>query len=130
MHLNHLNLCVDDLAGAVNLFQQSFDFHLMERKGDAIAIMTDGGGFTLVLSNRQAFGGETPTIYPEGFHVGFIVETSGQVDQIHRRLASADVHSAHEPRKIRDSYTFYFTALGAILFEVSCPLQNASDESR
>lgn len=121
MQLNHLNLCVDNLTEARDFFRRCFDFQFLEQKGDAIAIMTDGHGFTLVLSNPQAFGGATP-IYPEGFHVGFIVDTPDQVDQMHRRLASAGVHSDHEPRKIRESYTFYFTALSTILFEVSCPL--------
>jgi catechol 2,3-dioxygenase-like lactoylglutathione lyase family enzyme len=123
MQLNHLNLCVDNLAEARDLFQRCFDFQFLDQKGDAIAVMTDGQGFTLVLSVPRAFGVETPTIYPEGFHVGFIAENPGQVDQIHRRLAAAaDIHIDHEPRKIRESYTFYFTALNAILFEVSCPL--------
>ncbi len=122
MQLNHLNLCVDNLAEARDLFQRCFDFQFIEQKGDAIAVMTDGDGFTLVLSNPRAFGGMTPTIYPEGFHVGFIVENPDLVNQIHRRLAAAAIHLDHEPRKIRDSYTFYFTALNAILFEVSCPL--------
>jgi len=122
MQLNHLNLCVGNLAEARDLFQRCFDFQFIEQKGDAIAVMTDGHGFTLVLSNPQAFGAETPTIYPEGFHVGFIVETPDQVNHIHSRLAAADMHIAHAPRKIRESYTFYFTALNAILFEVSCPL--------
>ena len=121
MQLNHLNLCVDNLTEACTLFQHCFDFQLIEQKGDAIAVTTDGDGFTLVLSNPKAFGGTAP-IYPEGFHVGFIVENPDQVDQIHGRLAAADIHLDHEPRKIRESYTFYFTALGAILFEVSCPL--------
>ncbi len=121
MQLNHLNLCVDNLAEARDLFQRCFDFQPLDQKGDAIAVMTDGHGFTLVLSSRRAFGGEEPTIYPDGFHVGFIVENPGQVDQIHSRLAAADIHIDHGPRKIRESYTFYFTALNAILFEVSCP---------
>ncbi len=111
MQLNHLNLCVDNLAAARDLFQCCFDFQFVDQKGDAIVVMTDGHGFTLVLSNPQAFGAEMPTIYPEGFHVGFIVETTDQVNHIHSRLAAADIHIDHEPRKIRESYTFYFTAL-------------------
>jgi hypothetical protein len=60
--------------------------------------------------------------YPAGFHVGFILETGEQVDQAYRRLASAHVPLTQEPRKMRESYGFYFTALNDILFEVSCPL--------
>ena len=123
MQLNHLNLCVDDLAEARTLFQNCFDFQFLEQKGKAIVVMTDGQGFTLVLSNPQAFGyegGIQP--YPGGFHIGFLLETSDQVDQVYHRLAAAEIQLPQEPRKMRGSYGFYFTALHAILFEVSCPL--------
>ncbi|WIG59997.1 MAG: hypothetical protein OJF49_002745 [Ktedonobacterales bacterium] len=121
MRFNHLNLCVDDLSAARALFQNSFDFQLLEQKGEAILIMTDGHGFTLVLSNLLAFGNDVRP-YPQGFHVGFIVETRDQVDQAYHRLTAANAQIAHEPRNIRDSYGFYFTALNDILFEVSSPL--------
>jgi len=121
MRLNHLNLCVDNLNEARALFQDCFDFQFIEQKGEAIAIMTDGHGFTLVLSNLLAFGHEVRP-YPEGFHVGFIQETPEQVERAYSRLAATGIQIEHEPRKIRGSYGFYFTALNAILFEVSCPL--------
>lgn len=126
MQLNHLNLCVDNLREARTFFQNCFDFQCLEQKGDAIIIMTDGQGFTLVLSKLRTSADVMQT-YPEGFHVGFILETSGQVDQTYRRLAAADIQIAHEPRKMRGSYGFYFTALNAILFEVSSSLTIHSD---
>ena len=55
MQLNHLNLCVNDLTEARTFFQNCFDFQFLEQKGEAVAIMTDGHGFTLVLSNPRAF---------------------------------------------------------------------------
>ncbi|KHF32694.1 hypothetical protein CM49_05073 [Paenibacillus sp. P1XP2] len=58
MRLNHLNLCVGDLAEAKELFQNLFDFELEQQKGDAMLVMNDRCGFTLVASNPQAFGGE------------------------------------------------------------------------
>lgn len=122
MRLNHVDLYVDDLDEAQDLFRRFFDLQPVDRKGDAVAVMTDGYGFTLALSDQRAFGGEVPTRYPKGFHVGFIVETPEQVDRVHDRLTAADVQIDHEPRKMRSSYGFYFTALGEILFEVSCPV--------
>jgi len=119
MRLNHLNLCVDNLADAREFFERLFDFQFVEQKGDALAVMTDRQGFTLVLSR---LANATPISYPKGFHVGFIVETPGHVDDMYKRLAAADVRLDHEPRKARGSYAFYFTALNSILFEVSCPL--------
>jgi catechol-2,3-dioxygenase len=121
MQLNHLNLCVNDLAEARTFFQTCFDFQCLEQKKDAIAVMSDGHGFTLVLSSSQAFGKQTLP-YPEGFHIGFILASGEQVDQTYRRLSAAKIALSQEPRKIRGSYGFYFTALNQILFEVSCPL--------
>src|SRR5579884_1817917 len=121
MQLNHLNLCVNDLTEACTFFQNCFDFQFLEQKGDAVAIMTDGHGFMLVLSNPRAFKNEMRP-YPEGFHVGFILETSDQVDQAYHRLAATEIQLTQEPRKMRGSYGFYFTSLDDILFEVSCSL--------
>ncbi len=118
MRLNHLNLCVDNLSEACALFQTCFDLAIVEQRGEAIAVLADGHGFTLVLSHLRAAASGPPS-YPDGFHVGFIQETPEQVDQIYRRLLTADVQLAHEPRKMRGSYGFYFTALKTILFEVS-----------
>jgi catechol 2,3-dioxygenase-like lactoylglutathione lyase family enzyme len=121
MQLNHLNLCVDDLAEARTFFQNCFDFQFLEQKGNGIVVMTDRHGFTLVLSNPRAFKNAMQP-YPEGFHIGFLLETTDQVDHVYRRLAAAEVQLTQEPRKMRGGYGFYFTALNAILFEVSSPL--------
>lgn len=121
MRLNHVNLVVEDLDGAQDFLRRSFGLVLLDRKGDAVAVMDDGHGFTLVLSNAQAFGGEVPVRYPEGFHVGFILETREAVDRAHERLHAAGVDADHGPRPMRESYGFYFEALGGILFEISSP---------
>jgi catechol 2,3-dioxygenase-like lactoylglutathione lyase family enzyme len=123
MQLNHLNLCVHDLTEACTFFQNNFDLQLLERKKDAIAVMSDEHGFTLVLSNPRAFGYDQELqAYPGGFHIGFIQETSEQVDQAHRRLAAAGIQLSQEPKNMRGSYGFYFTALNDLLIEISCPL--------
>lgn len=91
MRLNHLNLCVGDLSEAKDLFQSLFDFEVEQQKGDAMLVMNDRCGFTLVLSNPKAFGGEAPA-YPEGFHLGFIVDTPEEVDRFCDRLAASRWH--------------------------------------
>jgi catechol 2,3-dioxygenase-like lactoylglutathione lyase family enzyme len=121
MRFNHLNLCVDQLDEARDFFATFLDFQFVEQKGEAIVVMSDGHGFTLVLSHLRTAVSK-PQQYPDGFHVGFIVETPQQVDQVYQRLTLAPVELAHEPRNIRNTYTFYFTALNGILFEVSSPL--------
>ncbi|WP_010494330.1 VOC family protein [Paenibacillus elgii] len=115
MKLTHLNLCVNDLSEATDFFQHLFGFQLLDQKGDALAVMSDGEGFTLVLSR---FGEETVT-YPKDFHIGFYVETMAEVDEFHAKLAAANIPTEHGPRKMRGGYTLYFTALGGVLFEVT-----------
>lgn len=117
MKLNHINLIVNDLSEAQTFFEQYFDFQLLGRKEDLISVMSDGEGFSLVLS--KAHGNETVQ-YPEGFHVGFIVETPERVDKIYQALKEGNIQMNREPGNIRDGYTFYFTALGGIQFEVTC----------
>ncbi|MBP1992250.1 VOC family protein [Paenibacillus eucommiae] len=119
MKLNHLNLCVDDLSEAQHFFQNFFGFETLDKKADSIASMSDGHGFSLVLSNPRAFGGGTP-VYPDGFHVGFFVDTTDQVDNMYYRLKEAGMDMNEEPRTIRGGYTLYFKALNGILFEVTC----------
>ncbi|MFB0843651.1 VOC family protein [Paenibacillus oleatilyticus] len=115
MKLNHLNLCVNDLSEATDFFQSVFGFQLLDRKGDALAVMSDGEGFTLVLSRFQ----EETVTYPKDFHLGFYVETMAEVDEFHAKLAAANIPTEHGPRKMRGGYTLYFTALGGVLFEVT-----------
>ena len=122
MRLNHVNLPVEVLDEAQDFFARFFGFGLIERKGDAVAVTEDGHGFTLVLSGARAFGIEVPIRYPKGFHVGFVLETQELVDQTHERLAAAGADIGRGPRRMRDSYAFYFEALNGILFEVSCPV--------
>lgn len=125
MKLQHLNLCVDDLTESQNLFEDIFGFRTLEKKGEAIAVMDDGQGFVLVLSNSHAFGGTVPA-YPKDFHIGFFVETPDEVDQMYKRLQSAAaIEIDNKPKSMRGGYSLYFRALSGILFEVTC-LQKAS----
>lgn len=119
MRLNHLNLPVENLAAARSLFEDLLGFQLLAQHGDAIAILSDGNGSVLALSNAAHFGGETPR-YPEGFHVGFLLVTTALVDQAYERVVAAGIAPGHRPRKQHGSYGFYFAALGGLTFEISC----------
>lgn len=121
MQLNHLNLCVSNVPEACSFFQRCFDLRLLQQHKEALAVLSDEHGFTLVLMNPQAMRQEMRP-YPDGFHIGFLLDTPEQVEQTYQRLVAEGVQFLHEPRKIRKSYGFYFTALDDILFEVSCPL--------
>ncbi|MEH7500600.1 VOC family protein [Neobacillus drentensis] len=121
MRLNHLNLCVDDLSEARHFFETFFDFQFLEQKGKALVVMSDENGFILVLSDPKAFKGKRDIRYPEAFHIGFLVETSSEVDQAYDRLIAGGIEIDKEPYTMRgNSYGFYFTAFNDLLIEVSC----------
>jgi len=82
MKLNHLDLQVSDVQRTVALFEELFGFRLQSsRSSPALAILTDGEGFTLVLQRRKS---ETEA-YPDGFHVGFLVADQDVVRDFHAR---------------------------------------------
>ena len=119
MKINHLNLSVPDVAKAARFFEEFFGFHCSERKGrDALAVLFDETGFSLVLSN---FDRAVKPEYPKDFHIGFIQGDKAKVDALHQRLAAAG-HASKAPQNMHGSWGFYFYAPGGILVEVSCPL--------
>ncbi|MGG1168482.1 MULTISPECIES: VOC family protein [Bacillus cereus group] len=121
MKLNHLNLCVDDLSEARHFFETFFDFQFLEQKGKALVVMSDENGFILVLSDPKAFKGNKDVTYPEAFHIGFLVETSSEVDRAFNRLVAGGIEIDKEPYTMRgSSYGFYFTMFNGLLIEVSC----------
>src|SRR3954451_621599 len=77
MKLNHLDLQVSDVQRTVDFFEKYFDLELRSsRTSPALAILSDRHGFVLVLQRRK-HDAET---YPEGFHVGFLVD---DVETVH-----------------------------------------------
>jgi catechol 2,3-dioxygenase-like lactoylglutathione lyase family enzyme len=120
VQLNHLNLCVNDLDEARRFFEANLGFQTLAQRGEALAILNDGQGFTLTLTDVRRFGGTTPVVYPQGFHVGFLRETKTEVDAAYARLLAAGIATAPTPRMVHGGYGFYFMALGAIQFEIAC----------
>ncbi|PEM48260.1 VOC family protein [Bacillus toyonensis] len=121
MKLNHLNLCVDDLLEARHFFETFFDFQFLEQKGKALVVMSDESGFILVLSDPKAFKGNKDVTYPEAFHIGFLVETTNEVDKSYNRLVAGGIEIDKAPYVMRgSSYVFYFTMFNGLLIEVSC----------
>ena len=46
--------------------------------------------------------------YPDAFHIGFMLDSTDAVTEIYEKLKSAGVDVGQEPKKIRDSFGFYF----------------------
>ena len=79
MKLNHINLCVSDVAAAGAFFTEFFGLRPVPDKGreGVFAMLEDDAGLALVISN---FTKEAEFVYPRDFHVGFSQESAAQVD--------------------------------------------------
>ncbi|MCF6401452.1 VOC family protein [Chitinophaga filiformis] len=108
MTINHLNLPVSDVAGAITFFESHFDFKCLETKGDnMIAVLRNPANFTLVLMSSKMNRNDN-TAYPDAFHIGFILESIEKVNATFSQLKAGGVQIEREPQKIRDSFGFYF----------------------
>jgi catechol 2,3-dioxygenase-like lactoylglutathione lyase family enzyme len=115
MALNHLNLPVSDVFQTRQLFETYFGFRcVFERGRDVLAVLIDGSGFVLALSN---FDKAAKVEYPGAFHIGFMQQSREQVDEIYQRLKS-DGFDVKTPKEFHGAWTFYFHAPGGFLVEV------------
>lgn len=106
MNLNHINLVVSDVPEAVKLFETYFSFKCTEVKGDGIiAILKGKDDFILVIMKSK--NGEA--LYPDAFHIGFMLDNEVEVLQTYNLLKKDGIIAGQEPRKIRDSFGFYFS---------------------
>ncbi len=106
MKLNHINLVVLDVAEAINLFETYFNFKCTDIKGDnVVAILKGSNDFTLVIMTNK----NGQAIYPEAFHIGFMLDSEEEVIKTYDILKNGGITVAQEPKKIRDSFGFYFT---------------------
>lgn len=105
MTINHLNLVLSDVVNGVSFFETYFGFSCVHIKGDyQIAVLKNAAGFTLVLMAQK----DAPVVYPKSFHIGWMLDSAAAVDQLHLQLTAGGVSGVQSPRKIRDSYGFYF----------------------
>lgn len=115
MKLNHLNLAVTDVSGTQAFLEKYFG--MKHGGGNAnIAFVSDENGMILTLTSMKV-GRETEIRYPSTFHIGFIQETEGQVNEINNRLKT-DGFDVPPPSRQHGSWTFYFLAPGGFTIEV------------
>lgn len=120
MLLNHIDLQVPDVQATAAFFERWLGFtHTTSRSSPAIAILLGEGGFVLVLQRRQ--DGER---YPEGFHVGCVVDREELVVDFHRRVSEAGVRISEVTRNGRGTMAYCY-APGDVLVEVSWRPQHA-----
>jgi len=115
MKLNHLNLTVTDVPEAYKFLETYFGM-----KGGAcnknIAFLSDENGIVLTLASMK-LGGESEVKYPVTFHIGFIQDSTEDVNRLNRRLKD-DGFDVPTPSKQHGAWTFYFRAPGGFTIEV------------
>jgi catechol 2,3-dioxygenase-like lactoylglutathione lyase family enzyme len=115
MRINHLDLQVQDVGSTCRFFERYFDLKLQSNPGSpALAIMTDHGGFVLVVQRAK-----TEASYPEGFHLGFLLDDVESVRALHER-AVADGTPVSDIIVNGRGTMIYLTAPEGYHVEVAC----------
>ncbi len=94
MKLNHLDLQVSDIHAARSFFETHFGLQCDYTRRNEMAILDDGAGFSLGLSNLT--NQTSAPLYPHDFHVGFVLEEAAQVEELYARLQHAGVPMKRE----------------------------------
>lgn len=116
LSLNHLDLQVRDVPATIALFEQLFELRCTSnRASPAIAFMTDGAGFTLVLQRMK----RDDDRYPEDFHFGFLVDDVALVHRTRERAVAAGVTCSEVIVNGRGTMV-YVRVPDGFLVEVSC----------
>jgi catechol 2,3-dioxygenase-like lactoylglutathione lyase family enzyme len=114
MRLNHLDLQVPDVPATAQFLAHHFGLSIVSNpRSPAIIIMSDDAGLVLVLQRRRSGEG-----YPEGFHIGFLVDDAEAVRQKQAQLTRDGVACSAVEVNSR-GVIFYLTAPGDITVEVS-----------
>jgi len=116
MKLNHLDLPVRDIAANVAFLQDYFGLRLQSAKpSSALAILTDGHGFVLVLQQRD----DTNDIYAGSLHIGFLLDDAASVHALQARARSEGANVTDVIVNGRGTM-IYFTAPDGYRVEVAC----------
>lgn len=115
MKLNHLDLQVFDVRASAGFFERYFGLALRSNPDSpALAFLTDASGFVLVLQRAKS-----AQPYPEGFHLGFLVDSVDQVRELHARVV-ADGTKVSDVIVNGRGTMIYLTAPEGYYVEVSC----------
>lgn len=114
MHLNHIDLPVSNVHHTAAFFERWFGFELIVNEtASPLVIMRGTDGFSLVLQSRR--GGDA---FPEGFHVGFVVEDDAALVAFHARAQAEQLRIGEIQRTSRGSVTYLYGP-DELLIEVS-----------
>jgi catechol 2,3-dioxygenase-like lactoylglutathione lyase family enzyme len=115
MKLNHLDLQVQDVARTTAFFERYFGLRVQSNPNSpALVILTDEAGFVLVVQRSPR-----PQPYPEGFHLGFLLDDVAGVRALHERATNDGVPVSDVIVNGRGTH-IYLTAPEGYFVEVSC----------
>jgi catechol 2,3-dioxygenase-like lactoylglutathione lyase family enzyme len=116
MRLNHLDLQVHDVPATIAFFQRYFGLSLHTKASSPkLAILSDGQGFVFVLQQSE----QPEDRYPEGFHLGFLLDDVESVRALHAR-ACAEGAAVSDLIVNGRGTMIYFTLPEKYRVEVSC----------
>ena len=116
MKLNHLDLQVSDVQRSVELFERLFELQLdSSRTSPALAILSDGAGFTLVLQRKK----NEADAYPDGFHVGFFLDDVEEVRGFQARAKELGLVEVSDVIENGRGVLVYLRTWDGLLLEVS-----------
>lgn len=120
MHLNHIHLCVPDVAAVSAFLVDHFGLRVRETRGrNGFAVLTDGHDLVLALM-RLPSDVDPEQAWPPMFHVGFLIADEVKIERAHASLTAA----GFEPSPIDDTRggrRFYCKTPGGLLIEVGQP---------
>jgi len=115
MKLNHLDLHIHDVSRSAAFFERYFGLSVRSNPASpALVILTDEAGFVLVLQRAAP-----DQSYPEGFHLGFLLDGVAEVRSLHARALADGVPVSDVIVNGRGTM-IYLTAPEGYYVEVSC----------
>jgi lactoylglutathione lyase len=127
MKLNHLHLTVDDVPAARGFLQRHFGLHPLGEGHKNFDMLRDDDGLVLTL---MGVGRDNTVSYPKTFHIGFILPSDRDVDEINQRLKD-DGFDVESPSQQHGARAFSLQAPGGVKIVVrseSQPGEPAAEE--
>lgn len=123
MRMNHLDLYVPDVRATAEFLTAYFGLRLVDMRGqNGLAVLNDDAGMEIVISHPIGkFGGsDQVSIDKETYHIGFVLPSRDDVNDVWKRLQDSTDCEIGEPREARGCWLFYCKAPGRINIEVAC----------
>ena len=102
-----LDLSVENVSELREFFIKNFGFNCLAGKGEKMLILADGEGFVLVLTRLKS---SDPRVYPSLFHIGFLLDTPGAIEDKYEDLPISRKNIKRPPQKTGAARCFFSSA--------------------